>query len=45
MQRCFNGLKNAQRLVTRYEKTTDNDLCFIQIVSIEFWMRQFVNRT
>ncbi len=44
VERCFNKLKNARRLATRYDKTAESYLGFIQIVSIKLWMRQFVNR-
>lgn len=40
---CFNKLKNARRLATRYDKTADSYLGFIHIVSIRLWMREFVN--
>ena len=43
VERCFNKLKNARRLATRYDKTADSYLVFIHIVSISLWMRQFVN--
>ncbi len=43
VERCFNKLKNARRLATRYDKTADTYLGFIHIVSIRLWMRQFVN--
>jgi transposase len=43
VKRCFNKLKNARRLATRYDKTADSYLGFIHIVSIRLWMRQFVN--
>lgn len=45
VERCFNKLKNARRLATRYDKTAESYLGFVQIVSIKLWMRQFVNRT
>ena len=45
VERCFNKLKNARRLATRYDKTAESYLGFIQIVSIKLWMCQFVNRT
>ncbi|MDF8335657.1 IS5/IS1182 family transposase, partial [Novosphingobium sp. HBC54] len=38
-----NKLKNARRLATRYDKTADSYLGFVQIVSIRLWTRQFVN--
>ena len=43
VERCFNKLKNARMLATRYDKTADSYLGFIHIVSIRLWMRQFVN--
>jgi transposase len=43
VERRFNKLKNARRLATRYDKTADSDLGFIHIVSIQLWMREFVN--
>lgn len=45
VERCFNKLKNARRLATRYDKTADSYLGFIQLVAIRLWMRQFVNRS
>lgn len=43
VERGFNKLKNARRLATRYDKTADSYLGFINIVSIRLWMREFVN--
>ena len=43
VERCFNKLKNVRRLATRYNKIADSYLCFIHIVSIRAWMREFVN--
>jgi len=43
VERCFNKLKNARRLATRYDKTADSYLGFIHTVSIRLWMREFVN--
>ena len=43
VERCFNKLKNARRLATRYDKTADSYLGFIHIASIHLWTRQFVN--
>lgn len=43
VERCFNKLKNARRLATRYDKTAASYLGFVHIVSIRLWMRQFVN--
>lgn len=39
VQYCLNKLKNARRLATRYDKTTDSYLGFVHIVSIRLWMR------
>jgi transposase len=43
VERCFNKLKNARRLATRYDKTADSYLGFIQLVSIRLWKREFLN--
>lgn len=43
VERCFNKLKNARNLATRYDKTADSYLGFVQIVSIRLRMRHFVN--
>ena len=45
IERCFNKLKNARRLATRYDKTAASYLGFIHIVSARLWINQFVNRT
>lgn len=45
IERCFNKLKNARRLATRYDKTAASYLGFIHIVSIRLWMKNFVNRS
>jgi transposase len=44
IERFFNKLKNARRIATRYDKTVDSFLAFIQLASIRIWLR-FVNRT
>ncbi len=44
IERFFNKLKNARRVATRYDKTADSFLGFVQITSIRIWLR-FVNRT
>ena len=44
IERFFNKLKNARRVATRYDKTADSFLAFIQLTSIKIWLR-FVNRT
>ena len=43
VERCFNKLKNARCLATRYDKTADSYLGFIYNVSIRLRMNQFVN--
>ncbi len=43
VERCFNKLKNARRLATRYDKTAESFLPFIDITSIRLWLRHFVN--
>jgi transposase len=44
IERFFNRLKNARRVATRYDKTADSFLAFVQLASIKIWLR-FVNRT
>jgi len=43
IERCFNKLKNARRLATRYDKTASSYRGFINIASIRLWIRHFVN--
>ena len=45
IERCINKLKNSRRLATRYDKTADSYLAFVQIASIRLWTRAFVNRS
>ncbi|SNY91208.1 Transposase [Cohaesibacter sp. ES.047] len=45
IERCFNNLKNARRLATRYDKTANSYLDFIHIVSARLWIKKFINRT
>lgn len=45
IERCFNKLKNARHLATRYDKTAASYLGFIHIVSVRLWIRHFVNAT
>ena len=45
IERCINKLKNSRRLATRYDKTADSYLAFVQIASIRLWTRTFVNRS
>jgi transposase len=39
VERCFNKLKNARRVATRYDKTAESFLGFIDITSIRLWGR------
>ncbi|KEP68444.1 transposase [Thioclava dalianensis] len=39
VERCFNKLKNARRVATRYDKTAQSFLGFIDITSIRLWIR------
>ena len=39
VERCFNKLKNSRRLATRYDKTADSFLGFIDIACIRLWLR------
>ena len=39
VERCFNKLKNARRVATRYDKTAESFLRFIDITSIRLWLR------
>ncbi len=45
VERCFNKLKNARRVATRYDKTMLSFLGFVQVTSIRVWIKHFVNRT
>ncbi len=36
---AFNKLKNARRVATRYDKTAESFLGFIDITSIRLWLR------
>lgn len=44
IERCFNRLKTARRVATRYDKTAASFLGFVQIASIRLWIRHFVNK-
>ncbi|MCV6591820.1 MAG: IS5 family transposase [Silicimonas sp.] len=39
VERCFNKLKNARRVATRYDKTAESFLGFIDFTSIRLWLR------
>ena len=38
VERCFNKLKNSRRFATRYDKTAESFLGFIDITSIRLWL-------
>jgi transposase len=39
VERCFNRLKNARRIATRYDKTAASFLGFLNVVAIRLWFR------
>jgi len=39
VERCFNKMKCSRRLATRYDKTADSYLGFVQIVAARLWVR------
>tara|TARA_R100000750_G_scaffold57720_1_gene44935 strand:- start:7628 stop:7804 length:177 start_codon:yes stop_codon:yes gene_type:complete len=39
VERCFNKMKNARRVATRYDKTAESFMGFIDITSIQLWVR------
>ena len=38
VERCFNKLNNSRRLATRYDKTADSFLGFIDVACIRLWL-------
>ncbi len=42
VERCFNKLKNARRVATRYDKTAERFIGFIDITSIRLWVRHLL---
>jgi hypothetical protein len=44
VERCFNKLKNARRVATRYDKTAESFLGFIDMTSIRLWLRHLSTR-
>lgn len=44
VERCFNKLKNARRVATRYDKTAESFVGFIDITSIRLWLRHLSTR-
>lgn len=39
VERCFDKLKSARRVATRYDKTAESFLGFIDITSVRLWLR------
>ena len=39
VERCFNRLKNSRRLATRYDKTAESFLGFVDLACIRLWLR------
>ena len=44
VERCFNKLKNARRVATRYDKTAESFLGFVDIASIRLWLSHVSTR-
>ena len=44
VERCFNMLKDARPVATRYDKTAKSFLSFIDITSIRLWLRHLSTR-
>lgn len=44
IERSINRLKNARRVATRYDKTAESFLGFVQLTAARLWLRHFVNR-
>ena len=42
VERCSNKLRNARRVATRYNKTAESFLGFIDITSIRLWIRHLL---
>jgi transposase len=40
IERCFNHLKNARRVATRYDKTATSYRAFLQIVAARLWFKR-----
>ena len=39
VERCLNKLKNSRRLATRYDKTADRFLGFVDVACMRPWLR------
>lgn len=44
VERCFNKLKNSRRLATRYDKTAESFLGFVDVACIRLWLRHLSTR-
>ncbi|CUH21849.1 Transposase [Jannaschia seosinensis] len=45
VERCVRRLKNSRRVATRYDKTVESVLGFVDIACIRLWTQRSVNRT
>ena len=41
IERCFNKLKQFQRIATRYEKLAANFLAMIKLATVRIWLRAY----
>ena len=44
VERCFNKMKNSHRLATRYDKTAESFLGFVDVACIRLWLRHLSTR-
>ncbi|MEN7535599.1 transposase [Aurantiacibacter sp. DGU5] len=44
IERMFNTLKQSRRIATRYDKTALSFASFLNLASIRFWLKPFVNK-
>ncbi|CUH41058.1 Transposase [Jannaschia seosinensis] len=45
VERCVRRLKNSRRVATRYDKTVESFLGFVDVACIRLWTQRSVNRT
>lgn len=45
VEQCFNRLKKARRVATRYDKPANAFLDFIHLIAVRLWLRHLVNAT
>ena len=43
IERCIGLLKHSRRVATRYDKTAESFLGFVDLACIRLWVRAFVN--